>query len=79
MPEPESPAWVSIPKIEPSKLHKSDNPLFAFLSMHERYIVFPLSDANFLLLFQTSQIQSHILMQSLKVGSKERCAVIDDI
>lgn len=86
MPEPESPECVSIPKVGSSERHKYDNPLFcillpllAFLSLPERYTVFPLINNSFLSLFQTSQIQSHILMQSLKVGSKERYAVTQDI
>lgn len=68
LPEPESPGRGRIPKAQASEPHKFGNPLFAFLSLHERHPVFPLINTSFLVLFQTLQIQSHILMQSLKVG-----------
>lgn len=68
MAEPESPGWGSIPKAQSSEPHEFGNPLFAFLSRHERHTVSPLINTSFLVFFQTSQIQSQILRQSLKVG-----------
>lgn len=43
------------------------------------YIVFLPINTSSLLLVQTSQIPSHFLLQILKVGSKERRAVVYNI
>lgn len=37
-----SPEWVSIPKVKSCERHNFGNPLFAFLSIHEMYTIFPL-------------------------------------